>query len=107
MARAQTPPAQQRPQNPSASSQAAPRPQQTSVQQPRATTASSGDATAGWTRKESRSSPGSVYYWNETTGETQSDPPPPWEKKTSRSKPGVFYYWNKVTGQTSAQKPEL
>lgn len=60
-----------------------------------------------WKRLGSRSQAGVFYYFDESTGQTQVEPPHPWVKQESRSQAGVFYYWNQVTMQTSVEKPEV
>uniref|UniRef100_A0A7S4PTS8 Mitochondrial import inner membrane translocase subunit TIM50 n=1 Tax=Alexandrium monilatum TaxID=311494 RepID=A0A7S4PTS8_9DINO len=60
-----------------------------------------------WRRVESRTRAGVYYYYNDSTGETQVEPPDPWERRESRTKPGTFYYWNRLSGLTSAEKPDL
>jgi len=60
-----------------------------------------------WKRVSSRSQAGVFYYFDESTGQTQVEPPHPWIKQESRSQAGVFYYWNQVTMQTSVEKPEV
>merc|ERR1712039_1078068 len=62
-----------------------------------------------WRRIQSRSSPGTFYYFNELTGEsrTHTEPPPPWEFRESRSRPGVFYYLNMATMEQSVDPPDM
>eukprot|EP00930_Biecheleria_cincta_P001316 TRINITY_DN102450_c0_g1_i1.p1 TRINITY_DN102450_c0_g1~~TRINITY_DN102450_c0_g1_i1.p1 ORF type:complete len:410 (+),score=58.72 TRINITY_DN102450_c0_g1_i1:86-1315(+) len=60
-----------------------------------------------WSRLESRSKPGTFYYFNSSTGESQMEPPPPWEKRMSRHDSGTYYYWNPMTGETSVDKPDM
>lgn len=71
---------------------------------------------AAWARVESKSSPGSFYYFNSVTGENRADKPPSseeaqnggaghWERLESKSNPGQYYYHNPATGETSVEKP--
>lgn len=61
----------------------------------------------GWRRLESKSTPGTFYYYHSQTGQCQMDPPEPWEKRESNSQPDVFYYFNLTTGESTIEKPEV
>jgi len=60
-----------------------------------------------WKRVQSKSEPGSYFYFNEETYESSMEPPEPWQKRQSRNQRGVWYYWNSETGATSVEKPLL
>eukprot|EP00933_Yihiella_yeosuensis_P045207 TRINITY_DN4053_c2_g2_i6.p1 TRINITY_DN4053_c2_g2~~TRINITY_DN4053_c2_g2_i6.p1 ORF type:complete len:955 (-),score=202.93 TRINITY_DN4053_c2_g2_i6:514-3378(-) len=66
-----------------------------------------------WKRLESSSNPGTFYYMDAESGDTQPNtpsdfeaPPPQWECIASKSVPGEYYYHNKETGESRAERPK-
>mmetsp|Transcript_29312 Transcript_29312/g.83354 ORF Transcript_29312/g.83354 Transcript_29312/m.83354 type:complete len:963 (+) Transcript_29312:160-3048(+) len=61
-----------------------------------------------WERRESKSKPGSYYYFNLDTGDNEVVPPRvdfPWTLVESKSKRGQFYYYNEVTAESMVDPP--
>lgn len=61
-----------------------------------------------WKRMESKSKPGTFYYFNSRTGQNESKPPvvdPPWKLCQSKSRAGQHYYFNEVTGANTPDPP--
>jgi len=65
-------------------------------------------AQAGWVRIESRSRPGTFYYYNAATDESERFPllpKPPWSLVESKVQVGQFYYFNPDTKEMCVDPP--
>jgi len=65
-----------------------------------------------WRKLEMARNPGSFYYFDVETGESQTHKPddfedsvPTWTRMASKTNPGEFYYFNKETGETRVDRP--
>lgn len=61
-----------------------------------------------WKRVESKAKPGTFYYFNSKTGQSEAQPPlvdPPWKLCQSKSRMGQYYYFNETTGANTPDPP--